>query len=262
MVNYMKNLIKKQLMNYKKIKILLNTDKFKAIFLASILAVFFSSYELNSDIVSLSYEGTILSLFSGHLFQLFLFCILFVSSIYTISYFDKSYQNIIRYKNKKEYLNNLLKNVSIVNFIIYLYYIIIGLIIVTFKCFGNISFSFIEYYKIPFILYNCYSFIKYYIIINILILISICLYKCLNKFIGGGILSLIIILNGCWQYSSNVIATFSDFHLFYGYYLYPFQYSSFIFEICCFSLEIIILLLILEIIKYINLKYKKIYVLE
>ena len=70
----MKNLIKKQLMNYKKIKILLNTDKFKAIFLASILAVFFSSYELNSDIVSLSYEGTILSLFSGHLFQLFLFC--------------------------------------------------------------------------------------------------------------------------------------------------------------------------------------------
>ena len=149
---------------------ILSNEKFKGIFLLCIFGSFISSFDL---VKTISYEEAILSYFSSNLCQLFLFTILFITSIFTFSIFEKNKSIVIRYKNKSIYLNNLFKTISIINFIVYLQFVTLGLTILTFKYFDNLSFSYISCYQIPFIVYNIFSLIKYFFIINMIIIICI-----------------------------------------------------------------------------------------
>ena len=164
-----------------------------------------------------------------------MFTILFITSIITFSIFEKNKSIVIRYKNKSIYLNNLFKTISIINFIVYLQFVTLGLTILTFKYFDNLSFSYISSYQIPFIVYNIYSIIKYFFIINMIIIICILIYKLLNKLIGGSSFIFFLILKDMYPYSIESIDNIFNIKLFFGYYLYPFEYSSFLLEIICFG---------------------------
>ena len=223
MSNYLKN---------KYYTIILSNEKFKGIFLLCIFGSFISSFDL---VKTISYEEAILSYFSSNLCQLFLFTILFITSIITFSIFEKNKSIVIRYKNKSIYLNNLFKTISIINFIVYLQFVTLGLTILTFKYFDNLSFSYISSYQIPFIVYNIYSIIKYFFIINMIIIICILIYKLLNKLIGGSSFIFFLILKDMYPYSIESIDNIFNIKLFFGYYLYPFEYSSFLLEIICFG---------------------------
>ena len=92
----MSNLFKLKIKYYSHI---LNNEKFKGIFLFCLFGAFISSFDLSKNI---SYEEAILSYFSSNLFQLFVFTILFISSIFTFSLFNSNNSFIIRYKNKSD----------------------------------------------------------------------------------------------------------------------------------------------------------------
>lgn len=185
--------------------------------------------------------------------------LLLVTSFYTITSFNKDLTMFLRYKNKKQYLTKLFELVTIMNLIVYTCYSLIGLTIVVLKYYGNITLSSHYIYGIPFIIYNIYAYIKNFIIINFLCLISSIIYKSYGKTYG---ILFVIFIFFCYRELSiidiDVISEFKEFPILFNYYLYPLEYSSFSLEICAFILQSIILLLIYELIKTLTIKFKTI----
>lgn len=195
--------------------------------------------------------------YSSPVFQIFLFLILFICSWNTVNIFDKNTSTIIRYKNKKEYLKNLFWEISIVNFLAYIMYIFSVLIFLILYLYGNVVLGTYTIYNIPMIIYVVFMIIKYFLIVDILILITISIYKLSNIIFGFISLLLILCLKLMWPYHIQIIEDFRDFKLFYGYYLYPFEYSNFAFEISSFFLIFFILLILIFLISLILYKRRK-----
>ncbi len=240
---------------FKDIKKLLSTDIYKGLFLFIFLTSIVVNYSMPSD---LTFENAILYSFGSPLFQLLVMIVLYISSLNTLKIFDTKFSIILRYKNKKQYLSNLLTYITLINLVLYIFSILSMLIVLMVAFLGRISFTQFPYYQMPFFVYNIFSVFKYFIIINLLCIICILLHKSLNKVFGIVSFALILILKEGYPYSIDVITNFKQVKLFFGYYLYPFQYSNFSLEVCAMFLQIIILLIICNIIFFFMNKYNKI----
>ena len=172
--NWKKRMSKKGQNKLSQSLFILNSNKFKAIFLIIIITCIFNLFNIENGI---KFEEAIFSSITCTLFIFVIIGILFISSCITLDLFDKEFAIILRYKNKLTYLKELLKLISLVNSILFGLAISITILFITFKYFGIITFGKISNYNIPFIIYNLFTIIKYYIIINILSLIGICLYN-------------------------------------------------------------------------------------
>ena len=126
------------------------------------------------------------------------------------------------------------------------------------KCFNNIRLEYLPYYNIPFIIYNIYTYIKYFIIIEIFINIIICFYKLLGKTCTALLFVSFIAVKEMYTYKIEIISSLKGGHLFYGYFLNPFEYSSITFDIISLLIEIIIIITIYKFFKYLVCKQKKI----
>lgn len=242
--------------NLVRINSITNTSKFKLIIMMCIIGSFLASFNIIEDE---SFEIAIVRFIHSDIYTIILMSLLLITSFYTITTFNKDLTMFLRYKNKKEYLTKLFELVTIMNLIVYICYTLVGLTIVVLKYYGNITLSSHYIYGVPFIIYNIYVYIKFFIIINLLCLISSIIYKNYGKIYG---ISFIIFIFFCYRELSiiniDIISEFKEFPILFNYYLYPLEYSSFSLEICAFTLQSIILLLVYESIKFLTIKIKKI----
>lgn len=232
-------IIRKIKYNFNIVKSILNTDKFKAVYVICVLAAIFNSYNIDTNN---TYLESNLGVIYTTMYQLFLMIVLFIGSLQTTSNYNKLGQNILRFKNKKEYLKNLSSTISIVNFVIFVCYILLTTIFVTIRYFGNVSLIGQLPNHIPYLIYIIYSFVKVFLILNILVLISSVVYICFGKKAGIILITGITIFKDLVTYNSKIIKSYKDFNAFYGFFLFPYQYSNFMLELSMFLLELIILI--------------------
>lgn len=203
---------------------------------------------INIPDIGMSFENKILYFFSTRFYQLSIIIILFIFSIKIINLIDSNLFIVLRYNSKKEYINSIIKIIVLNNIFIYTLSVLISLILLTIFNYNNISFINYEIYNIPFFIYNIYTLIKYYFIIDSIVIIGILLFKGQNIYISSFFLFFILIFKDNWNYNIDIINSLKDFKLFYGYYLMILKYSSFSLELCALSLELIILSSIKELI--------------
>lgn len=206
----------------------------------------------------LSYLGTINATFYSLIFTLASYIVYVIYTFDLISIYDKNYMQFLRYKNKREYLENLLKYCSKNFNLLFAIFIAILTIFVSINFFlrGDVLFSFdlLSFFKL------IYNFFKIFVLTEIFLQIGILLSKCFSKVIASIYLLLIQIISYSWVYDITTVDSFNKIHLFYGYYLKDFEYSNIFLDVFAFVLQVIIFTLILELIKYLTLKYKKVYI--
>lgn len=206
----------------------------------------------------LPYLSTINDTFYNLIFSLASYIVYVIYTFDLISIYDKNYMQFLRYKNKKEYLENLLKYCSKNLSLLFITFISILTIFVSIDFFirGNVLFSFdlLSFLKL------IYNFFKVFVLTEVFLQIGILLSKCFSKIISTIYLLLIQVISYSWVYDITTVNSFNKIHLFYGYYLKDFEYSNIFLDVFAFVLQVIIFTLILELIKYLTLKYKKVYI--
>lgn len=237
------------------IKFILDSNKFKAIFLMLILTCFLNLFNIQNGIV---YEEAFFSSITNTLFLFVLISLLFISSCITLYYFDKDYTILLRYENKLKYLKKLFISISIVNLIVYCFAMVITLLLLSFKYFGCITFGKISSYNMPFFIYNIFTMIKYFIVINILSLIGICVYKNFGKVFSYIYYSIILILYYMLPVSVDIIGNFSIRNLLFKYYIFPFQYANFYLELLYSLIYICGMMLLIFLFISLTIKYNKV----
>ena len=244
-------------MNLIKISYLYIKKNIKLILILLFIVSIFNYYNLPN--IEMTFDNKVLFYFSTNLYQLSIIIIISVFSFRFIKNFDNYMNIMLRFKNKKQYLLIITKIIYLNNTIIMIFSLLIGLIILLLSNINNVYFTQYEHYNIPFIIYNFFIFVKYYIITNNICIILTIIYSGFGNLITFIIMIILLSLKENYSYSMDIIDSLCKIKLFFGYYLYPFVYSDIFLELSAFSLEVIILRAIQEFILYYILK-KKIYV--
>ena len=178
------------------------------------------------------YFSTIFSVINCQSFNMFTLFIIIYNTIITFNIFNANYSYIIRLKNKKQYLIELLKAICINNFLILLFQWIFIFIVVLFSIKKSLGIEIIDNYDINNCLYILFAFIKNITLIEIIGLYCGLLLTRLNKNVVIFIFSVfnISLLNE-FSYSGYIIDSYSKMPLFYGSYLSINNYNSFINEV-------------------------------
>ena len=190
---------------------------------------YFATQDLSDG---LSYLDSISDVFYNLIFPLSSYIVYVIYTFDLMSIYDKNYMQFIRFNNKKEYLEKLLKFCSkklIFAFIIFSIALTI-FVSIDFFISGEVPFSI----NLISILELLYSFSKVFILINLFLQIGVLLTKCFSKIIAAIFLILIQVLNYGWIYDLTIVDSFNKIHLFYGYYLNVFEYSI-IFLVKCIN---------------------------
>lgn len=194
------------------------------------------------------YFSSILSIVNCLSFNMFTLFIIVYNTITTFNTFNANYSYIIRLKNRKEYLIELMKTICFNNLILLLFQWIFVLIIVLFSVKKNLGIEIIDNYNINNCFYLLFAFFKNIILIEMVGLYCGLFLTRLNKNIVIILFSIfnISLLNE-FSYSGNIIDSYSKMPMFYGSYLTTNNYSSFINEIHYSLVYIVMLVFILYI---------------
>lgn len=238
------------------LKVYFNLNEYK-MFLVFVFSIsFFNLFNISNNVNA---SNVFIFSLSTTMYQLILFILIFIYLILILKRFDRNLFSIIRYENKSIYIDKIITITSIYCVFYYLSAITINFILVFIRSylFYNFSLNFDVYL----ILYNIFTVIKYGIMINLLLTISILIYKCFLEIVGTLFFTFLILLKEGYPYSFEPINSFGSVKLFYGYYLNSFQYGNIFLEISSFLLECCILILLILILKKIILRKKVISVL-
>lgn len=238
---------------------LLKEKVFKKYLLLIIMTCILSIFEMPYDT---TYYNAIITTFFGLIFPNLLYLISVIYTFDLVSYYDKNYSIFLRLKNKKEYLDNLLnycfKNLKKM----FVLFALIFFVFASIYYFLNTSVKF-DFLKIIIqLFYIIYNFLKVFVITELLIKIGIIIAKCFTKRISSVYLIIILILRYSWSYNFDKVDSFGKVHIFYGYFFKNIEYNTIFLDLFSFILQIIILLSFIELIKYLMIKYKKIYIEE
>lgn len=242
-------------LNFSQVKNILDSPKFKTLFLLILFTCIFNSFNLNS---TLHYEEAILTSFTNPLFMFMLIGTTFLSTTILISSFDKNFSTILRYKNKFEYIKNLLISNVIIGIVVYMLAVSITLLILTFKYFGHIRFNNIPYYDIPFVVYNIFTILKYAIVICILSMIGCCVYKNFGKIIGYIYYVFILVVYYLAPVKTEIISEFKLENLNFKFYLAPYQYTDIFLDVVSFIIFVCVSILIISALIYATVRASKI----
>ena len=233
---------------------LLKEKVLKKYLLLIIMTCILSIFEMPYDT---TYYNAIITTFFGLIFPNLLYLISVIYTFDLVSYYDKNYSIFLRLKNKKEYLDNLL-NYCFKN----LKKMFVFFIFASIYYFLNTSVKF-DFLKIIIqLFYIIYNFLKVFVVTELLIKIGIIIAKCFTKRISSVYLIIILILRYSWSYNFDKVDSFGKVHIFYGYFFKNIEYNTIFLDLFSFILQIIILLSFIELIKYLMIKYKKIYIEE
>lgn len=245
----------KSLKKNKLLAIILDSYNYKVIIILMMLDCFFNSFNLSLDY---NFENSFTIFISTKMYVFTLILFIFYNTNKIKIWFDNNWCYTIRFKNKKNYILDILKNITISNLIIFFMYTIMGLAMVILKVGLDFEFKVINYYKIPVFIYNTFLLIKYFIIINFISCFGVVLSKLFSKFFSYFYYILIFILSYNFSISLNIISEFNIKYLIFNYYLGIQQYNDFFTEIVHFLITSSIYYIILEILIYITIKFKKI----
>lgn len=235
-------------MNINKLKCFYDTKSIKLLLIIIFILSVFNCFNIPK--INMPFENKILFYISTSLYQMVVIIIMYVYSLKLIKTYDFKDTITLRFSSKENYLKKIISITTINNLLIFVIFEITGIFLLLIINFKNINFGFYENYQIPFALYNIFISFKYFCIMNIICSIGIILYKGFGVKFSLLYFLLILLLKDNCNYSIDVINDFKMIKLFYGYYLYPFLYSSLSLEICAFSIIMCVLLSIKEFLYY------------
>lgn len=123
----------------------------------------YSLYNVMYLTVTYSYIGSILYFYSNALTMLIIITLFLINTINIIRVFDKNEIYIIRYKTKKQYFKNLVKNIFIKNTILFIInFIMLVLLILLFNNNGFVIDS-IGSYEVSNLVYTGIHLVKIFI---------------------------------------------------------------------------------------------------
>lgn len=222
-------------------KMFINTSNWKIIVLFLIIWDLFSLLYIsyNQD-----YINGLLYCLASSLCSIVFFLLIFFNTINTYVLYDKNLFHIIRLKNKKEYLYNLIINVLFNNSIIFFLNILILIVGLNFLGRKFIIYSWMNYY-VPNIIYLFFYIVRYFFLIQIVSILNVFLVK----LIGKKSTFLINAINCSTFYFSLynpklMIDSFNKFQLLMSEYIRFHMYTNFSLEILFSTIYISILLLI------------------
>lgn len=223
-----------QILNY-----FASTDKYKIILVLTIILCLYGRFALG---LNTTFSSSILSTFMFDIFNIFMFLILFINTLNICTTFNNEFSfYIIRLKNKKKYVKEMLKNVLIFNT---LHLIIFFLIYFTIKCFMTYeagSYTLYQNYNITSNLYLIFYLCRYVILSLIFCILESLIYiKFKTKIVC--IIDSLFIMGFLLSTSSDIIN--NKFLIFPWNYYNNVKYSSFSMEFIYSIIYIFILLLI------------------
>ena len=233
------------------------TSKFLQIFIIILLLIigyFTSTLERQTNY----FEGLV-NIFTYEQFLTLCYLpMVILGNLFIINLFDKNLFYIIRFKNKKNYIKELLKNIIVLNTIIF---IIVVIIIITFFNFfsnGDFIIEYINFYKTNSLIYFVYVLIKMYFLTILFSIITTLFFKLFNKNLSL-FFSIIITISLflCQFISVFEVNNLLDIPLYFGiYFLNIIVYRSFAINIISFVIICLILIIVIGILykKYINSK--------
>lgn len=196
----------------------------------------------------------------GLIFPILSYLIYVAYTFDLMQYYNKNYMCFLRYKNKKEYIEELLK-FCFKNLILIFCTFTFFLLLFTFLYFLFNGYPvLINAKEIIYFLLTLYDIFKVFVMTALILHIGILLSKFFSRKIGVTFLLLIELIMSGWIYSVEIVDSFSKVHIFYGYYFIRINYNTIFLDIFSFTLQVILLLAIVELIKYLMLRYKKIYI--
>lgn len=244
----MKNKIPK---NFQIIDYIMSSQMFKAIFITTILVSLIGSGVLTGK----TYIESILIAFQNPIFNIMIFTLAFLNTINTCTVFDKNFNfYIIRLKNKKNYMIEVIKNTIILTLIYLLILYLMYFMILNLEQFGQFKIEPYLNYGITNLTYVIFYLIKYTILVVLINVISALIYLSLKNKWTILIDSLFLI---GFMLAGNDAAPIDTFSLNIWGYFGGIIFSSFTQEICCSILYILILEIICLSIFTITLKRKK-----
>ena len=232
------------------IKYMLTGYRFRIIFM---FLICFNLFGVGYLAYNQHYINGLLSIMTNPYYVISLLAMVLINTINTFGMFEKSDLYIIRFKDRKEYLIQLTKNIIVSNsvlFVINLIVLIIGLNIFV----GNrfVIENWMDY-SIPNILYVVFYLIRMFFLVQIVATISAFLLKLMDS-------RIVIILNVIlWSlflmspYASNFkVNTLSDMFWNFCDYFRIHLYSGLAYEILCSTIYISILLVLTFILFHIS----------
>lgn len=244
--------MKKKLDNYI-IDTITRTSKFKILFILSIFLAFFGAYGLGAN--NKDFFGTILISFSSGYFNLGFLLLLFLNTIHFCSWFSHYDSYIIRLKDKKDYLKQMIRQGLKLNLIWIFSFFFIYLIILSFTNFGYFQGNKIFSYEISSYIYVIFYLLRYFGFACLLSFFIICFYVFLGER-KTMILSFIFFIGYILTLFLDVDFSKNNFKiLFYSYYML-YDYGSFSLEIFYSVLYLLLLECFLYFLIYMFMKKK------
>lgn len=237
------------------VSIILNSYNYTVFIGLISLVCFFNSFNLSQGY---NFDKSFTIFFTTKLFVLMLMAFLFFNTNKIINWLDHNKSFVIRLNNKKNYLRKLINVTTISNIIVFSMFIIISLTMIILKVGFKIEFTNIDYYNVPYIIYDIVLIIKYYVIINFISCFGIIINKCFGKNTSYIFYLFIMIFYYGFSLPINEISGFQISNLIYVYYLESLPYTTYLNEIANFIIVSNIYYILLELFYYTILKYKKI----
>lgn len=219
------------------------TQMFKGIFMATILIAFYGGNILT---VEEDYFGSVLMAFQFDYFNIAVYGMLFLNVINICSVFDKKFENyIIRLKNKKKYLLELIKIAVLMTFLYLIIFLLLYFMFLNFSQFGYFKIYDYYNYSVSNVVYLIFYMFKYFVLAFLMAILNVILFVNFKEKIV--LIFDVIFLFGFSTANLNYEIT-SKFTLNFWEYFGSWRYSSFMMEInytilFIFILEFIVYLL-------------------
>lgn len=230
-------------------KYLLETYRFRLIIL---FLICFNIYGTGYLTTNETYIDGILVILTNGYYIVSMLAMFLINTINTIDMYENNIFYIIRFKNRKEYLLQLIKNVIISNLI--LFFINILVLLIGMNVFvNNFVLENILDYSIPNIVYLIFYLLRMMVLIQMISVISLLIIKLFNVKISivANIIIWLFIMVSPYNMGA-VVNSILDMHIFISDYFRLHLYSGFILEVLCSTIYITILLIISYIMFYIT----------
>ncbi len=219
-----------------------NSNQFRLILL---LILCFNLYGTAYLATNLTYLDGMINIITNGYYVVSLIGLVLLNTINTFDKFEKNDFYILRFKDRKMYLKQLIINVLMSNTILLVMNLVV--LIIGLNLFASSKFvisNFLDY-SIPNIVYIIFYLLRLFFIIQIIAIINVCLLKIINnKFVIGINLILYLAILFTPYEPKRVVSSISNMFLSISDYMRLHYYSNFSLEIFCSVIYIFIPLVI------------------
>lgn len=221
-------------------KISLTTQKFKLNFIILIIMTAFAVFGICFD---LNYIEGFLAILSSQYYIILIIMIILVNTLNVLEIFEKNQNVIIRYKNKLEYMKELIRNVLFSNFMIIILNFILLLIGMNLFI-PNSQIELINGYQITNLTYLIYTITKFVMLLEIISIINIIIIKLFDSKLSL-VINIIFFVSMFTVHVPESINSLLNMRLVISDYFMSIRYISFPLEISIFALYISITIALL-----------------